>query len=140
MKSILTSFYTKPVAVYLVMVLLAISASAGPAEAMFVPAAPPQNAAAVAQAGEARAADLAEIQAALESKIVRQKLMDYGLSPEDALAKMNGLSDRQIHELAIHTDSIQAGCDPADVFFGLVIVALLAVVLVFLLQHRIEVR
>jgi hypothetical protein len=138
MKSILRSYYRKPIAVFLIAALIAISTFAGPAEAMFVPAAPMQGSAAAVN--EERAADLGRIQAALESRIVRQKLVDYGLSAEDALARVNMLSDEQIHELAAHTDSIQAGGDPADVFFGLVIVALLVVVLVFLLQHRIEVR
>jgi hypothetical protein len=138
MKSILRSYYRKPIAVYLIAALIAISTFAGPAEAMFVPAAPVQGAAAVAN--EERAADLGRIQAALESRIVRQKLIDYGLSAEDALARVSMLTDKQIHELAAHTDSIQAGGDPADVFFGLVIIALLVVALVFLLQHRIEVR
>jgi hypothetical protein len=138
MKSILRSYYRKPIAAYLIAALIAISTFAGPAEAMFVPAAPVQGLAAVAN--KERSADLGRIQAALESRIARQKLVDYGLSAEDALARVNMLSDEQIHELAAHTDSIQAGGDPADVFFGLVIVALLVVVLVFLLQHRIEVR
>ncbi len=138
MKSILSSLYMKSLAAYLVAALLAISCSAGPAEAMYLPAMPAQGA--PAQTALDRAADLARIRTALESKIVRQKLMDYGLSPEDTLARINGLSDSQIHELATHTDSIQAGGDPADIFFGLIVVALLVVVLVFLLQHRIEVR
>jgi len=140
MKSILRSYYRKPIALYLIAALIAISTFAGPAEAMFVPAAPAQGAAALAQTNGERAADLGRIQAALESRIVRQKLMDYGLSAEDTLARVNTLSDQQIHELAAHTDSIQAGGDPADVFFGLLIIALLVVVLVYLLQHRIEVR
>ncbi len=140
MKSILRSLYIKPVALYLTAALLAVSTFAGPAEAMFVPAAPPQDAAAAAKTTADRAADLARIQTALESKIVRQKLLDYGLSPEETLARINGLSDSQIHELAAHTGQIQAGGDPADFFFGLLIVALLVVVLVFLLQHRIEIR
>ena len=140
MKVILRSLYIKPIAVDLIAALLAVSTFAGPAEAMFVPAAPVQGAVDLAKTSQNRSADLARIQTALESKIVRQKLADYGLSPEQTLAKINGLSDRQIHELATHTNSIQAGGDPADVFFGLMIVALLVVVLVFLLQHRIEVR
>ncbi len=138
MKSILRSYYRKPLAVYLIAALIAISTFASRAEAMFVPAGPAQGAAALANEG--RTADLGRIQAALESRIVQQKLVDYGLSAEDALAKVNMLTDEQIHELAAHTDSVQAGGDGADVFFGLILIALLVVVLVYLLQHRIEVR
>lgn len=142
MKSMLRAFYAKPLIVYLVAALIAISAFAGPADAMFVPAAPSGNAAGLSQPFTAtdRAADLARVQAALETRIVRQKLMDCGLSPTEALARANRLSNAQLHVLASHTNSIQAGGDPADAFAGLLVVALLVVVLVFLLQHRIEVR
>ncbi len=141
MRSILTSFYTKPIAGYLIVALLAISASAGPAEAMFVPAAPMQDAVSVVKLrGDHHTADLAGIQTALESKIIGQKLMDYGLTPEDAMARIRGLSDSQIHELAAHLNSLQAGGDPADTVFGIFIVAMLVVVLILLLQNRIEIR
>jgi hypothetical protein len=140
MKSLLASYYTKPLAGYLILALLAISSAAGPAEAMFVPAEHMQDSAMVAKMSGDRAADLVSIQTALESKIVRQKLIDYGLSPQEAMGRVKGLSDGQIHELAAHMNSLQAGGDPADAFFGIMIVALLVVVLVLLLQNRIEVR
>lgn len=139
MKSIRKAFYVKPLAVYLIAALIALSTFAGPAEAMFISAAP-QASAAVAQTWGGRAADLARIQTTLESRIIRQKLMDYGLSPEETLARVNRLSDQQIHEFAAHTDSIQAGADGGDVVVSLLIIALLVVVLVFLLNHRIEVH
>lgn len=140
MKTMLESFYAKPLAAYLIAALIAISSFAAPAEAMFVSAAPPQNAAALPQASFDRAADLARVQAALESKVVSQKLMDYGLSPEETMARVNALSDQQLHELATHTDSVQAGGDALGFLVGVVIVALLVVVLVYLLQGRIVVK
>ncbi len=140
MKSLLTAHYTKPLAVYLIVVLLTISSAAGPAEAMFVPAVSIQDAISAAKMSGDRTADLVNIQTALESKIVRQKLLDYGLSPQEAMEKVKGLSDSQIHELAARMNSLQAGSDPADAVFGIFIIAMLVVVLVLLLQHRIEVR
>ncbi len=140
MKSILKAFYAKPLAVYLIAALIAVSSFAAPAEAMFVSAAPSQDAAALPQTSFDRAADLAKVQAALESKVVRQKLMDYGLSPTETIARVNRLSDQQLHELATHTDSVQAGGDAAGLFLGLVLIAFLVVVLIYLLQGRIEVK
>jgi parvulin-like peptidyl-prolyl isomerase len=140
MKTMLKTFYAKTLATYLAAALLAISTFAGPAEAMFVPSVPNQNAAAPAAAPADRAADLAKIQAALESKLVQQKLMDYGLSPEETMARVNKLSDEQINQLATHTDSLQAGGDPVDLVIGLLIVAILVVLLIYLLQGRIVVR
>jgi hypothetical protein len=140
MKTMLKTFYAKPLAVYLAVALLAISTFAGPAEAMFVTSAPHQNAAAPAAVSADRAADLVKIQTALESKVVQQTLMDYGLSPEEAMARMNKLSDEQINQFATHTDSLQAGGDAVSVLAGLLIVALLVVILVYLLEGRIVVK
>jgi len=140
MNPTLKTFYAKPLAVYLAVALLAITTFAGPAEAMFVPSAPNQNAAAPAASSAVRAADLAKIQAALESKIVQQKLMDYGLSPEETMARVNKLTNEQINQLATHAESLQAGGDPVDLLIGLLIVAILVVVLIYLLQGRVTVR
>jgi hypothetical protein len=141
MKTILKACYAKPLALYLIMALVAISTLAGPAEAMYISVAPYQGTTDLMEKTSfGRAADFARIQTAVESKIVRQKLMDYGLSPADALARVDKLSDEQLHALATHTNSLQAGSDGAEVFFGLLIVALLVVVLVFLLQGRVEIR
>lgn len=143
MKDMLKAFYTKPLAIYLAAALLALSTFAGPAEAMFVPAAPHQasaGAATAAAGSPSRARDLAKIQAALESKIVQQRLLDYGLSPEEAMARVSKLSDEQINQLATHTDSLQAGGDVGGLIVTLLVIALLVVLLVYLLQGRVVVE
>ncbi len=140
MKNILKSFYTKPLAIYLALALLAISTAAGPAEAMFVSAAPHQGSASPPAASAERAADLIKVRTALESKIISQKLMDYGLSPDEAMARVNRLSDDQVHQLASHTDSLQAGGDAVGLLAGLLIVALLVVLLIYLIQGRIAIK
>jgi hypothetical protein len=140
MKGVLKAFYTKPLAIYLVMALLAISTMAGPAEAMFVPAAPHLDSTSPTSVSANRTADLSRIQTALESKIVQQTLQDYGLSPEETLSRVNKLSDEQIHQLASHTDSLQAGGDPAGLVISLLIVAILVVLLIYLLQGRIVIK
>jgi len=140
MKTMLRAFYAKPLAISLIAALLTISSLVAPAEAMFIPAAPGENTSAQPHLSADRTMDLARIEAVLESKVVRQKLMDYGLSPDEAMARVNTLSDQQLHELAAHSDSVQAGGDAVGLFFGLIIVGLLAVLLVFLVQGRIEVK
>jgi hypothetical protein len=140
MKTMLRAFYAKPLIVYLAVALLAITTFAGPAEAMFVTSAPHQNAAAPTAESADRAADLARIQAALESKIVQQKLMDYGLSPEETMARINKLSDEQINQFATNTDALQAGGDAVSLLIGLMIVACLVVLLVYLLEGRVVIK
>jgi hypothetical protein len=105
MKSILPASYAKRLLVCLVVGLIAISFIASTSEAMFVPAAPQAQPTPLFD----READLAKIQKALESKALQQRLMDYGLSPANALAKINRLSDEQIHLFATKIDALQAG-------------------------------
>jgi len=140
MKTMLKAFYTKPLVIYLVVALLAISTFAGPADAMFVPAAPHQDVTEATAASAGRAADMAKIQVAFESKILQQKLMDYGLSPKETMTRVNKLSDEQIHQLATHMDSLQAGGDGVDILISFLVVAILVVVLVYLLHHRVEIK
>src|SRR3990172_4521487 len=108
MKNMLTAFYARPLASYLIAALLAVSALAGPAEAMLLPASP--DATQTTPAFD-RAADLAKIQKTLETKELQQRLLDYGLTPEEAAARIDKLSDEQVHQLAANLDSVQAGGD-----------------------------
>jgi hypothetical protein len=140
MRDILKAFYAKPLIFYLVVALLTISTFTGPAEAMYVPTAPHQNITDTPLMSVGRAADMTKIRIALESKLVRQKLLDYGLSPEEAMVRMNKLSDEQIAQLAAHTESLQAGGDGGELIVGILVLAILVVVLVYLLHHRIEVK
>lgn len=134
MKYMLKAFYTRPLAIYLVLALIAISTAAGPAEAMLLPASPD------AATGYDRAADLAMVQKTLESKELRQKLMDHGLTPEETEARIAGLSDEQLHRLASNLDSVQAGGDALSFLLGLVLIALLVVLIIYLVEGRIEIR
>ncbi len=109
-----------------VTVVLAISIIAAPAEAMFVPSAPQSQMTPLFD----RAADMAKIQKVLESKILQQRLIDYGLSPEDALAKINVLSDEQVHQLATNIDALQAGGMGTS---SIIIILLLIVIILILI-------
>lgn len=131
MKFILRALDVKPfVVVYLIGTLIAISTFPGRAEAMFVPAAPQEGTVSPTQTSGNRAADIARIQVVLESKVVRQKLMDLGLSSEEAMARINKLSDKQIHQFASQLDSLQAGGIGSS---GLIIILLLVIIILLLI-------
>ncbi len=140
MKTMFKAVYTKPLVIYLVVALLSISTFAGPADAMFVPAAPHQDMTEATAVSAGRATDMAKVQTAFESKILQQKLRDYGLSPEETMARVNKLSDEQIHQLATNTDSLQAGGDGVDVLVFLLLVAILVVLVLELTGHHVIVR
>ncbi len=110
----------------LVTIVLAISTMAGPADAMFLPSAPQSQ----ITPHSDRAADMAKIQKVLESKALQQRLMDYGLSPEDALAKISSLSDEQVHQLATNMDALQAGGMGSS---SIIIILLLVIIILILI-------
>jgi uncharacterized protein DUF6627 len=56
-----------------------------------------------------RQGDLATIQTQLESKVVSARLNDVGLTSEEVQARMQGLSDEQIHTLAQNVEGLQMG-------------------------------
>jgi len=99
--------------------------------AMFIPA---------AESTSTRQADMTTIQKTLESTVVKQRLMDYGLSSEEAMARINMLSDEQTHQLAGHMDSVQAGADGVGAVVFILVVAILVVLILELTGHRVIVR
>src|SRR3970040_3083550 len=52
-------------------------------------------------AGDLRAAEIAKVQTFLEQKVVMQKLVDYGVSPDEAMAKIRSMSDSELNRLSL---------------------------------------
>jgi hypothetical protein len=136
----LTAFYARPLALYLALTLIGLSALTGPAEAMLVPASPDPNQVTHGVSSPERAADLAKAQKVLEMKAVQQRLQDYGLTPEETMARINALSDEQLHQFASNLDAVQAGGDVLGTFLAIVLIALLVVLIIYLLEGRIEIQ
>jgi Flp pilus assembly protein TadB len=99
--------------------------------AMFIPS---------EEAASVRRSDMAAIQKTLESSMIKQRLSDYGLSSEEALAKVNQLSQEQIHQVAENLDSLQAGADGVDALIFLLLVAIIVVVILEVTGHRVIVK
>lgn len=88
-----------------------------------------------------RAEDMAKVQSFLENKVVVQKLIDYGVSPEKAIAKARTMSAQDLHRLASLTDRAAAGTDNAIGFLiALAILVILVIVILKLLDKEIVVR
>lgn len=97
--------------------------------AMFIPA---------NQMTTSRKADLDTIQKALESNLIRQRLMDFGLTADNAQARINRLSDAQTHQLAANLDSLQAGADDGlGIVIFLLLVAIITIVVLETTGHRV---
>lgn len=100
--------------------------------AMYVPA---------SREADARQAELGAIRKTLESGVVKQRLMDFGLSSEESMARINLLSDEQTHRLATNLDSLQAGADGGvDSLVFLVLVAIIVVIVLQATGHSVIFR
>ncbi|MGE5754083.1 MAG: PA2779 family protein [Deltaproteobacteria bacterium] len=94
-----------------------------------------------AGSGELRAAEVSRVQAFLEGKVVQQKLMDYGVSPEEAMAKIRSMSDQDLHRIASLTDRVAAGADDAiGILIGVAILIILIIVIMKLMNKEVVVR
>jgi hypothetical protein len=115
---------------YLVLAMLLLSL---PSQgwAMFMPS---------SQTAPTRQTDVITIQKALESSVVKQRLMDYGFSSEEAMSRINRLTDKEIHQFAGNLDSLQAGADAVDALIFLVLVAIIVVVVLEATGHKVIVR
>ena len=121
--------FCKVLSSYLAAAVIALSLPA-PGWAMLVPA----------ESEAVRSADRARVQAALESAAIRQRLMDYGLSSEEALARINALSDEQVHLLAANLDAAQAGGDALSDVIVILLIIVLVIVILELTGHRVVMK
>jgi hypothetical protein len=86
-----------------------------------------------------RAEDLQSIQRVLENKLVQQRLEDLGLTPEEVNAKLDRLSDAQLHQMASQMDALMPG-GVLGLIIALLVIAILVVIFIYLLDHRIEIK
>lgn len=118
----------------LVIAILAMGFYSPDVKAMLAPAVSPTS---ESVADTNRMGDLRKVQTILESKIVRQRLEDFGLTPEEINARLTRLSDKQLHQLATEVDALIPGGNGLGIVIALLVIAILAVILVYLLNHRI---
>ncbi len=89
---------------------------------------------------EARSTDQAKVQATLEFSVIKQRLLDFGLTPEETAKRLSSLSDEQIHQLAANMDAVQAG---SDVLGDVIVILLIVVIVIAILEltgHRVIIK
>ena len=110
--------------------------------AVFALTLPAQGWAMLVPAGqtEARSADRAKVQATLESSVIKQRLLDFGLTPAETPARLNKLSDEQVHQLAANMDAVQAGGDALGDVVVILLIVVLVIVILELTGHHVIVK
>ncbi len=85
-----------------------------------------------------RAADLEQIQRALEMKVVKERLEKLGYSSEEIRAKFDKLSDQQVHQVAKQIDDLRVGKDGAlGVIIALLVIAILIIIILQLTGRKV---
>ena len=88
-----------------------------------------------------RASDLQKVQKFLEIKMVRERLKELGLSPDEIQARLNQVSDSQIHQLALKLDDLKTGADEGlGIIILLLVIIILVVIILQVTGHRIIVK
>lgn len=91
----------------------------------------------VAVALSDRAADLGTVQKVLETKMVRERLVEFGFTPDEVRARLERLDDRQLHGLAMRLDELKTGGDALGIIIALLVIAILVVILLQLTDHKV---
>lgn len=85
----------------------------------------------------ARVADVAKVQAALENKLIRQRLQDLGFSADEVTARLSQLTDQQIHSIAQKLDELKVGGDGMGFVIGILVIIALILVIIHLSGHKV---
>lgn len=88
-----------------------------------------------------RSSDLEKIRKVLELKMVRERLKNFGFTPNEIEKKLSQLEDQQIHQLALSLDDLKVGSDGwAWVVVILVLIAIGVIVYFYVTGHRVVIE
>ena len=81
--------------------------------------------------------DRATVQKTLEHKLVKKRLSDLGYSEEEIAARLDRLSDRELHSFASQLDSLNPGGDGLGIIIAILVIVLLVIIILKLWDKRI---
>jgi len=87
--------------------------------------------------GAEAAVEMEKLRKFLEAKMVRERLKDLGLAPEEIQAKMAGLDDLQVRQMALRIEEMQVAGDGGEILVIAFLAAVLAVLIIYATGHRI---
>jgi len=88
-----------------------------------------------------RSSDLDKIRKVLEMKMVRERLKNFGFTPNEIEKKLSQLDDQQIHQLALNLDELKVGGDGwVWVVVLLILIAIGVIVYFYFTGHRVVIE
>jgi Family of unknown function (DUF6627) len=86
-----------------------------------------------------RQQDLATLQRALENKLVQERLKALGYSDEEVKARLDQLSDQDLHNFATQINTLTAGGDGLGLVIAILIIIILVIIILKLMDKKIVV-
>ena len=84
---------------------------------------------------DSRAQDLKTIQNTLESKMVRQRLSEFKLTPEQINQRLSRLSDAQIHQMATQIRTVNPGGGAIGFLIGVGVLVVIVLFIIWLVRR-----
>lgn len=126
--------FLRVLTLYLIFAILIISSIPSRSAAMFIT---PWTGSATVDS----VADITKIKTFLESKIVQQRLADFGLTGEEIAPRLNQLSPDQLHQIATHIDQVDSGGDSAlGIIISILVIVILIIVILKLLGRQVIIK
>jgi len=66
--------------------------------------------------------------------MVNEKLKELGFTQEEIQGRLDQLSDQEIHQVALNLDELKVGGNGLGIVIGILVIAILVVLLIFLLK------
>lgn len=133
----MTAFMTDPVVrgiAVMLLVVMGLVSLVPRVEASFVPS----DQSGRSSSPTSRQEDMATIQKALEQKLVQERLRDLGYTDDEIKARLDRLSDGEVHSLATQLDSLEPAGE-LGLVIGILVIIILVIVILMLTGHRIRV-
>jgi hypothetical protein len=86
-----------------------------------------------------RSSDVDKIRKVLELKMVRERLQEFGFTPDEIEKRLAQLSDEQLHQLALQLEEMKVGGNGWVVLGIIIVLAAIAVIVIYLSGHRVVV-
>lgn len=126
--------FLRMITLYLIFATLIISSVPSQSAAMFIT---PDAGGSAFDSAE----DMVKVRAFLESKIVQQRLADFGLTAEEVASRLHQFSPSQLHQMATNIDQIDYGGDSAlGVIISILVIAILVIVVLKLMNRQIVIK
>ena len=87
-----------------------------------------------------RQQDMATVKKILELKLVQQRLKNLGFSGDEVKARLDKLSDNELHRFATQLDTLAAGGDGLGVLVAILVIVGIIALILFITGKRIVIQ